>query len=192
MTTASAGDQDTATVAERDIERNTALVHRYWDAVTAGDLDTLAALLHDNVVVHYPGEHFLSGDYRGKEAVLNGLFATLFRFRDYFDGRLNDAAVGEKYAVVIHSYRLPMFRGRSLPGGACGLVRFVDDKIIEYWLFEWDVAMLNDAFDAVGGPLARERKKGLARALVIPRTILARLGTARRLFGKYRGPGTMI
>ena len=74
MTTASAGDQDTATVAERDavtaafsdtarIERNIALVHRYWDAVTAGDLVTLAAILNDNVVVHYSGDNVFSCDY---------------------------------------------------------------------------------------------------------------------------------
>ena len=46
------------------------LVRKGYDAFIAGDMVFLNEHLHENVVWHAPGTNLLSGDHKGREAVL--------------------------------------------------------------------------------------------------------------------------
>jgi ketosteroid isomerase-like protein len=53
-------------------------VTKYWSSLETGDLEAFAPLVAENCVVHYPGNHFLSGkptlNGSGKRALaLSGL-----------------------------------------------------------------------------------------------------------------------
>jgi ketosteroid isomerase-like protein len=170
------------------VQRNTELLHTYWKALTTGHVEDFAPLVHEDAHFHYPGNHFLSGDYHGKQAVV-GLYTNLIKVSGgRFEGVLHDVAVGEEFTVAILSYRLRLLPERSLPGRACGLFRIVDGKIKEYWLFEWDQLMINDVFRSIGAPVIWRRRGPLAWLLALPGAGLSNLKTARRLFGRYTAP----
>jgi ketosteroid isomerase-like protein len=167
---------------------NRELIHLYWQALTTGHAEDLAPLVFENAVFHYPGNHYLSGDYHGKAAIV-GLYANLIKINNSrFEGTLHDVAVGETFTVAALSYRLHLLPKRSLPGRACGLFRIIDGKIHEYWLFEWDQAMMNDVFRTAGVGWLWRHRGVLAALALLPRWLPAVLRTTARLYGRYTAP----
>lgn len=124
-------------------ERNRQVLQTYWNALMSSDLDTFATLLRDDTLIHYPGNHFLSGDYRGPEEVI-GLYRRLTQFiRDgIFVAELLDVLVGDVYCAAVLKYELHL-PIRKIPGRATGIFHLEDGKIKEYWLHEWDQVMIN-------------------------------------------------
>ena len=61
-------------VAEDVQQERINVIRIYWDALMKGDMKRFESLLADDVLVHYPGNHYLSGDYRGKTEVV-GLYS---------------------------------------------------------------------------------------------------------------------
>jgi len=47
-----------------------ALVRKGYDAFSRGDVETLSGLMTGDVTHHVPGNHSLSGDYKGVDAVM--------------------------------------------------------------------------------------------------------------------------
>jgi ketosteroid isomerase-like protein len=169
---------------------NEELLRRYWKVTTEGDIDAMMELLGDDCVYHYSGQHPLSGDYYGKKEV-HDLYTTLAGLAvrgGMFEGHVHELVFGAEFSVIILSYRLNLFKGRSIPGRACGMMRIIDGKVREYWLFEWDQSMINDVFWSSAPQLFL--KKGDYRRLVLslPRTALGMARTMGRLFGNYRAP----
>lgn len=64
------------TVAQDDRQVRINVIREYWDTLMQRDMKRFEALLADDVLIHYPGQHYLSGDYRGKKDVV-GLYARL-------------------------------------------------------------------------------------------------------------------
>lgn len=58
-----------------------ALVKRFYDAFLADDFETVAALLDQNVFWHIDGTTVISGEYRGRDAVI-GLFRRIKALTD--------------------------------------------------------------------------------------------------------------
>lgn len=50
----------------------------YWKSLSAGDMEAFAPIVGENCIVHYPGNHFLSGDYHGRAAIV-ALYSKLYR-----------------------------------------------------------------------------------------------------------------
>ncbi|HEX5781225.1 MAG TPA: nuclear transport factor 2 family protein, partial [Solirubrobacteraceae bacterium] len=61
-----------ATVSKRQF------LEKYWTALTTGDIDSFAPMVAEDCVVHYPGNHFLSGDHVGRAAILD-LYRKLYK-----------------------------------------------------------------------------------------------------------------
>jgi len=61
------------------------LARAYFGAVGAGDTQTLAELLADDVVYHFPGRSPFAGKYEGRDAVLG----YLARLRDTTSGTMS-------------------------------------------------------------------------------------------------------
>lgn len=148
-------------VAEDVRQTRINVIRTYWDALMARDMKRFESLLADDVVIHYPGNHHLSGDYRGKKDVV-ALYTRLTEFVDegVFLGEVLDIVMGEIYTAVVIRYdlKLPF---KTIPGRAVGLFIIKDGKIQEYWLHEWDQVMINRVFrlTRVFEPLMRLRSK---------------------------------
>ena len=122
------------------------LIKTYWTSLTTGDLDTFRTLLAPDAVIHYPGQHYLSGDYTTTDTIV-GLYRQLYEFiKDgVFHGEVLDILVGEIYTSVLLKYDLKLPH-KTIPGRAAGVFIIEHGKIKEYWLHEWDQVMINRIF----------------------------------------------
>jgi uncharacterized protein len=80
---------------------NEELLNTYFKAAQSGDLETLGEVFADNICAHIAGNHMLSGDYQGKEAVF-GFFGKLAE-RSGGTARLNlqEALTDDWFAVAL-------------------------------------------------------------------------------------------
>ncbi|MFE3199903.1 nuclear transport factor 2 family protein [Embleya sp. NPDC059237] len=106
-----------------------ALVRRGYEAFSAGDTDTLRALLTSDCTHHVPGNHPLSGDFKGIDAVL-GYYASLATASDgTFRVELQHLFVdGRGHVMAVH--RATARRADKALDQAGGIVfRIVGDKV---------------------------------------------------------------
>jgi len=143
------------------------LIQTYWKALNTGDLATFETLLAPDAVIHYPGNHSLSGDYRTTADIV-ALYRHLTQFiaEGVFHGEVLDIMVGEVYTAVVLRYdiKLPI---KTVAGRAIGLFIIEHGKIKEYWLHEWDQVLINTIFRL--DRLARPLRNLVAPGPIVPR-----------------------
>lgn len=134
------------TTTTDDIEARKAVIREYWAALMAGDMPRFRKLLAPDAVIHYPGQHYLSGDYKTNDDIV-GLYTKLTKFISdgVFVGEVLDITTGDVYTSVVIRYeiRMPI---KTMKGRAIGLFILEDGKIKEYWLHEWNQHMINWVF----------------------------------------------
>jgi ketosteroid isomerase-like protein len=168
-------------------------LEKYWNALMAGDMEAFAPLVHDDCLVHYPGNHFLSGDHQGKAAVVD-LYSKLYRIgieQGTFVGEFHDGVTSDDHVCALIKYTLLLGAGQKLTGEAIGVFHLENGQMREYWLLERDQKMINDIFALSGkATLAGGRKRDLAvSALTHP---LALIRTGRRVVRQRRGVNTKM
>jgi ketosteroid isomerase-like protein len=164
-------------------------IQRYWNCLIEGDMDAFAPLVHENCVVHYPGNHFLSGDHVGREAIVR-LYGDLYKIgieQGTFIGEWHDTVTSDDHACALIKYTIELGGGQRITGEAVGVFHLEDGQMIEYWLLERDQKMINDIF-ALSGRVVLEKgaSKG-AMALSALRHPLALSRTVRRVVRQRRG-----
>ena len=169
-------------------------IQKYWNALMEGDMETFATLVHPDCVVHYPGNHFLSGDHVGKRAILQ-LYESLYRIglqQGTFVGEWHDTVTSDDHVCALIAYTLELGAGQRLTGEAIGVFHLEDGQMIEYWLLERDQKLINDIF-ALSGKATLE-KGGSKAALAVSALThpLALIRTARRVVRQKRGVNTKI
>jgi uncharacterized protein len=179
-------DQPVA-ATDRDTEKQQFL-ETYWNSLMTGDMETFATLVDERCVVHYPGNHFLSGDHVGTAAIVD-LYSKLYRIgieQGTFIGELHDALTSDDHAIALVKYTIELGHGQRIHGDAVGVMHVENGKMVEYWLLERDQKMINDIFALSGKPsLAGGGNKALAlSALRHPGAVIR---TARRVVRQKRG-----
>src|SRR5262245_22399793 len=115
-----------------------AFLTKYWNSLMAGDMETFAPLVAEHCVVHYPGNHFLSGDYVGRKTVVD-LYSKLYRIgieQGTFVGELHDDMASEDHAAALIKYRIVLRPGLEIEGEAVGVFHIENGEMVEYWLLE--------------------------------------------------------
>jgi ketosteroid isomerase-like protein len=79
------------------------LVREGYDAFAAGDMEWMNEHLHENVVWHAPGDNKLSGDHRGREAVLAFFARTVELAIPSFD--IHDVVANDDHVVALLTVR---------------------------------------------------------------------------------------
>lgn len=179
------------TATDVDVKRE--FLSRYWTALTTGDIDGFAPLVAEDCVVHYPGNHFLSGDYVGRPAILE-LYRRLYRIgiqQGTFVGELHDVLISDDHAAALVRYRIVLGAGMEITGEAVGVFHIEDGRMVEYWLLERDQKMINDIIAISGrASLGGGGKAAMAAgALSHP---LALVRTLRRVARQRRGVNTKM
>ena len=119
---------------------NIALVRRGYAAFGSGDMDTLRALIAEDVVWHSGGHNPLSGDYQGLGATL-GLFARFFEVTGgNLSQELHDVLANDEHAVVLLKQHLGRPDGRSYDGNDVHVFHIADGKVTEFWAYAGDEA----------------------------------------------------
>jgi hypothetical protein len=177
-----------AAVPTREQEQR-AFLQTYWRCLMEEhDWETFASIVHPACVVHYPGNHFLSGDHVGREAVVR-LYQNLTRLgpaTGTFIGELHDTVHSDAHCCALVKYRIIVGPGMEIDGDAVGVFHLQDGQMTEYWLLERDQRMINDIFNMGGRALlAGGAKKDMALAAATHPLALAR--TVRRVARSKRG-----
>ncbi len=117
----------------------------YVEALSKGDMATVATLLADDVVWHQPGASHLSGTFRGKDAV----FPHLGQFTELSNNSFRVDEVGSVMAngdmVTAKLHFVATRPGRTLSMDGVDLMRIEGGQIKEMWLFSGDQTA-EDAF----------------------------------------------
>lgn len=125
---------------------NVELLRKGYTAFGAGDMQTVDALLSDDIVWHSPGNNTLAGDHKGKDQVF-GLFAKLVELTEgTFRQEIHDLLANDEHAVALveEAWDKPRpFRGRSVH-----MWHVRDGKPSEFWLFNEDQAAADASFTA--------------------------------------------
>lgn len=107
------------------------LARAAWQAVSEADVDALRRLVADDVIWHASGRGPRSGDFRGRDAILDYL-AGIGDDADEFESELDDVLVGQDRTAIL--FRVSGQRdGRLLEAGFVLLMRFEDNRIAEIW-----------------------------------------------------------
>jgi ketosteroid isomerase-like protein len=119
------------------MSRREAVVHRYFAAIDSGDRDGAAAMLHDDVVYHFPGRSPFASTYEGKAAVAG----YLKRLSEYTGGSLrvqvHDVTASAEHVVALS--QVSARRGEASLSWRLALIMHVDDVAIrEIWLHYGD------------------------------------------------------
>ena len=84
------------------MQSNADLVRRGYEAFNSGDVETLTEIIRDDAVLYQPGSTDVSGEYRGREAVL-GFFGKLAgRSGGTFRAEMDELYASDRNAVVVH------------------------------------------------------------------------------------------
>ena len=152
---------------------------KYWNCLMAGDMETFSTLVGANCIVHYPGNHFLSGDHVGRTAIVQ-LYTNLYKLgieQGTFIGEFHDATTSDDHACALIKYRIVVGKGMEIPGEAIGVFHIENGQMVEYWLLERDQKMINDIVrvsgkaSLAGGSNAQMALGALKQPLAVARTI---------------------
>ena len=150
--------------------------------------ETFAPIVAENCVVHYPGNHFLSGDHVGRAAVVAALPDPLQARagQGTFIGELHDTVYSDDHCCALVKYTIVVGPGMEIEGDAVGVFHIENGQMVEYWLLERDQKMINDIFNMSGKALlagGSEEGHGAGRG----HAPLALVRTLRRVARVKRG-----
>ena len=128
------------------VEQNIETVRRGYQAFTTGDMETLMTFYRDDAVHSVPGSSKVSGDHKGKDAIV-GLYGKLFELSNgTFNIRLEHVlSDGGNRIVAIHTGNMEK-DGESVTQTEALLFTFVDGKISEIVDFFGDIELNNRLF----------------------------------------------
>lgn len=115
-----------------------AVVHQYFDALSAKDFGAVATMFADDIVWHQPGGNRFSGVHRGSAAVgemIGGMMSVS-------EGTFELALAGEPMVngtLVAAPVRFAAKRDdASMAQDGVDLLRIEDGRVAEVWLFSSD------------------------------------------------------
>jgi hypothetical protein len=177
-----------ATAQNPHLEEQQEFLGKYWRSLMEGpDWETFESIVGENCVVHYPGNHFLSGDHVGRANIL-ALYKKLYKLgveNGTFIGELHDTVHSEHHCCALVKYKIVVMPGMEIPGEAIGVFHLENGQMVEYWLLERDQKMINDIIamsgkaSLAGGSKAQLAGGAITHPLALART-LRRLGRLRR------------
>ncbi|MEP6640382.1 MAG: nuclear transport factor 2 family protein [Gaiellales bacterium] len=120
------------------------LARRGYAAFQSGDMDTMRAILTDDVAWHAPGHGRHSGDFQGVESVI-GEFGRLFQDSGgTFRVEITEILEGDE-SVVVLAHSSGSREGRTLDQPYAHIFHFRGDQVSEAWVVNYDQAV-SDAF----------------------------------------------
>jgi len=123
---------------------NEELLRRGYEAFAQGDLKAVKEIFVEDIVFHVPGRGLMSGEYRGREAVL-GFFA---KGQELSGGtlriELHDVAATDEHAIALQINRAER-NGKTLAARVVAVYHIRDGKAAEAW-FLTDSQDENDQF----------------------------------------------
>ena len=125
---------------------NAVLLRAQIDALARGDLTKAMSFYTEDAIFHYPGANPLSGEYRGKAAVLELLGRVMEITKGRFHPEVHDILASDDHVaalVTVHAER----DDRRAEWKSIDLFHVRDGRLSEHWVHEVD----QDAVDRFFG-----------------------------------------
>jgi hypothetical protein len=183
-----------AALTQSRLEEQQAFLNTYWTCLMVeNDWEKFASIVGENCVVHYPGNHFLSGDHVGRAAVVR-LYQNLTKLgpdTGTFIGELHDTVYSDTHCCALVKYTIIVDPMGKIEGDAVGVFHIENGQMVEYWLLERDQKMINDIIRMSGKTLLEggSKAKVFASAALHP---IALARTVARILRAKRGTSTKM
>lgn len=114
-----------------------AVIRRIYDAFATGDMDTMAAVLSDDISWHVAGRNEVCGDYQGRAEVF-GFFRQLAeRSGGTFQLDVHDLMASDDHVVALVRERVSR-AGRSLDSNGVHVWHVAEGRAVEFWGITYD------------------------------------------------------
>lgn len=117
--------------------QNEELLRKGYAAFAAGDLDTVTELLADDIVWHVPGDTMISGDYEGKQAVLEFLVRTVQETGGTFRQEIHDVLANDEHGAVLVEVTAER-GGKTVQARDAHVMHLEDGQLKEFWTHPGD------------------------------------------------------
>jgi ketosteroid isomerase-like protein len=124
---------------------NATLIRRGYQAFNTGDMAFFVEAYATDVVEHQPGRNIMSGDYKGRDAVL-GFYGRLAQETDgTFRAELERLLANDQRVVSVH-HSTAQRAGKTLDCRTSLLFEFRDGKIVDVDTLDEDVDAWEEFF----------------------------------------------
>jgi ketosteroid isomerase-like protein len=115
-------------------------------AMQRGDMDALGGYFSDDVVLHVPGAHGISGDYKGKYAFFNTFMPKLMSAAcEGFNIDIHDVVANDEHVVGLYKVTAKG-GGREASWNHVNVYHVRDGKIVEFWHHPGDFVAVTEFF----------------------------------------------
>ena len=128
------------------MQRNIEVARRGYRAFNEGHIDEAMATIHDEILWHIGGDNPITGDFRGKDAVLEmfGRFGQLTE--GTYEADIHDILASDDHTVVVGTYTATR-HGRTHSARFVDVIHpAADGRAKEFWRFFEDQAAEDEFF----------------------------------------------
>ena len=124
-------------------QENAVVIRRGYEAFNSGDMATLQEIIAEDAVWHAAGRSRLSGEKRGRDAIL-AFFGQIAEISGgTFRAELHDVVAGDEHAVGLHT-ATGQRDGKSLRVRTALVFHLRDGKVSEAWEHAEDTQALDE------------------------------------------------
>jgi uncharacterized protein len=116
---------------------NVEVVRRGYSAFANADMEGIQNLFADDVVWHVGGRSPLTGDYRGKEAVLGFLGDLVSQTEGTYRSEVHDVIASDMHAAALVRETAER-QGKKLDQNSVHLYHVANGKVTEGWFYPSD------------------------------------------------------
>jgi uncharacterized protein len=121
-------------------EQNAETARKGYQAFNEGHIDEAMATIHDEILWHIGGDNPLTGEYRGKEAVMEMLARFGQLMEGTYEADIHDILASEEHTVVLGTYTATR-HGRTHSARFIDVIHPAPDgRAKEFWRFFDDLA----------------------------------------------------
>lgn len=122
---------------------NKEAIRRGYQACAQGDMGAISELMADDIVWHSGGDTILTGDYKGREAVLEWFARLAQESGGAFGAEVHDVLANDEHAVALVTTSATR-NNKSFEVRAAQIFHVSDGQITESWSFAEDQDALDE------------------------------------------------
>jgi hypothetical protein len=122
---------------------NLVIARAGYEAFDRGDMAAVSDLLSDDIVWHSGGSNVLTGDYAGKEAVLDFFSLLMRESGGTYRNDVHDMLANDEHGVALVTVSASR-GGEAYEGRVIHVFHMSDGKMIEFWSYPEDQSRFDE------------------------------------------------
>jgi ketosteroid isomerase-like protein len=122
---------------------NLVIARAGYEAFDRGDMAAVSDLLSDDIVWHSGGSNVLTGDYAGKEAVLDFFSLLMRESGGTYRNDVHDMLANDEHGVALVTFSANR-GGEAYEGRVIHVFHMSDGKMTEFWSYPEDQSRFDE------------------------------------------------